>query len=285
MHLLKIIKQKKFIFNFILYNILIFIIITSSFPHTEKLFLFTIIIFESYYFVAKFKKIGIILVTTYNVISIINIFNIYHLDSLYHSTIILLQITIVISSIIIYIYVKKNENYKNELSNLSVIDSLCNIYNNKYYKKRIVEEISRAERIGSKLGLLIFDIDNFKNINNTYNYYKGDFVLKTLSNEISKIIRIEDVFCRYSSDKFIVIITEYNDSASEELNKRFFSTIDKINKKNILSIDSQLNISIGIAIYPDDTNDILDLFKQADYALLESKKNVGTTYTLYKDIE
>jgi diguanylate cyclase (GGDEF)-like protein len=176
------------------------------------------------------------------------------------------------SSIIIYIYTKKNENYKNKLYDLSTIDPLCNIYNNQYYKKKIIEEISKAKKTDSKLGLLIFNIDNFKNINITYDYNKSDFVLKTLSNEISKIIRTEDIFCRYSNDKFIIIITEYNDLILNEINRKISSSIDKINKKNILSINSKLDLSIGIAIYPDDTNNALDLFKQADQELLESKK-------------
>jgi len=71
--------------------------------------------------------------------------------------------------------------------------------------ERISKEISRTGRTNTQLGLLIFDIDNFKKINDEFGHYKGDFVLKTLTNEISKIIRTEDIFCRYGGDEFIIL--------------------------------------------------------------------------------
>ncbi|MDM8534986.1 GGDEF domain-containing protein, partial [Clostridiaceae bacterium HSG29] len=186
--------------------------------------------------------------------------------------------------ICIYEYIKINDNYKKELLKLSTIDHLCGIYNNRYYKQRIAEEISKARRINSKIGLLIFDIDNFKKINDTYGHHEGDLILKKLSEEISKIIRTEDVFCRYAGDEFIIIITYYNNPISNKIIARINNLLNKINTENSLTVDSRLNISAGLSIYPDDAQNEIELFKNADHSLYESKKHEGTVFTSFSNL-
>ncbi len=280
----QIIKQKKFIFHFVFYSFIIFLIITINKQENFKLILMIFAIIESYFLVVLFKHIGYIITLIYNFSGFLVIFKSHHFLSLYFNSILAYIITTVIAITCIYEYVRISDNYKKELLKLSTIDYLCGIYNNRYYKQRIIEEISRARRFNSKIGLLIFDIDKFKKINDTYGHYKGDLVLKGLSNKISEIIRTEDVFCRYAGDEFIIIITDYNTEISNNIFTRINNLLNTINTENLLNIELDLSISIGLSIYPDDAQNEIELFKTADHSLYESKKHKGTVFTSFNDL-
>jgi len=182
----QIIKQKKFIFHFVFYSFIIFLIITINKQENLKLILMIITIIESYFLIVLFKHIGYIITLIYNFSGFFVIFKTHHFSSLYFNSILAYIVTTIIAIVCIYEYVKINDRNKKNLLKLSAIDQLCEIYNNRYYKQRIVEEISRAKRNNYKIGLLIFDIDKFKKINDTYGHYEGDTVLKGLSKKFQK---------------------------------------------------------------------------------------------------
>ena len=277
-------KSKYFWLHFLLYNIFIFIIAFSINNSNIKLMIMIITIVETYYLVIAFKKTGFVIGFVYNISGILVIFSIYKFDSLYHNSIMAHATASMISLIFIYWHVQKTDSYEEKLVEASTTDLLSGLYNNRYYTRKIEEELSRAKRENKSLGLLIIDIDKFKNINDTYGHEKGDFVIRTLCNEISKVIRIEDIFCRYGGDEFTIIITNYTNKAANKVSKKIFGVVNYINKNNLLLIDESIYLSIGISNYPNDSVNKTDLFKNADAAMYQSKKYDGNMYTLYEDI-
>jgi len=284
MNILKLIKSNNFILHFLFYNIIIFIISFSSISYNMKLLIMIIGIIECFYIVYYFKKIGFYISIIYNSLGIISLFFLFNFTSLYHNAIMSFLIISIVASIFIYKFIISNDKYKNELLKLSRTDQLCNIYNNRYYTEIIIKEISRAKRTNTQLGLLIFDIDHFKKINDSFGHYKGDLVLKTFANKISKIIRTEDTFFRYGGDEFIIIITNYNSHTLEKVFERINDTLNNINTTNLFSINTPITISLGLAIYPDEAENETELFKKADIFLYESKKYEGTILTSRKKI-
>lgn len=92
-----------------------------------------------------------------------------------------------------------------ELRALSITDALTGIYNRRYFQERLKSELSRAEREGLNLAVIMLDIDHFKHINDQYGHAQGDRVLQILCQRISQRLRRTDVFCRLGGEEFMVL--------------------------------------------------------------------------------
>jgi diguanylate cyclase (GGDEF)-like protein len=92
-----------------------------------------------------------------------------------------------------------------ELRALSITDVLTGIYNRRYFQERFKSELSRAERDGSSLSVIMLDIDHFKQINDQYGHAQGDRVLQALCQRIAQRLRRGDVFCRLGGEEFMVL--------------------------------------------------------------------------------
>jgi len=98
--------------------------------------------------------------------------------------------------------------YYEELYSLSITDGLLGIPNRRHMNFLLEKEVSRAKRHGHPLSLLIFDIDHFKNINDTYGHIAGDHILKQLVNLVQQNIRKEEFLCRYGGEEFVLIMAD-----------------------------------------------------------------------------
>jgi two-component system cell cycle response regulator len=96
--------------------------------------------------------------------------------------------------------------YHEEIYRLTTIDGLTQIYNKRYFQETLEREIGRAQRYRRDLSLIMFDIDRFKNINDTYGHLAGDYVLKHLATVIKSRIRREDILARYGGEEFAIIL-------------------------------------------------------------------------------
>jgi diguanylate cyclase (GGDEF)-like protein len=92
-----------------------------------------------------------------------------------------------------------------ELRALSVTDVLTGVYNRRYFQERLTAELSRVQRHGGALSVIMLDIDHFKRINDRYGHAMGDFVLQSLCQRISHRLRRDDVFCRLGGEEFMVL--------------------------------------------------------------------------------
>lgn len=151
------------------------------------------------------------------------------------------------------------------LNNIIKIDSLTGVYN-----RRILVSIR-------SLGTFIMcDIDNFKQINDTYGHETGDIVLKEISHIFISNIRINDIVCRLGGDEFLIII--YADDY-DLINNRINKICDEV--RNCLVIPNyEITLSVGIA-FADILDTVNSLLNKSDTALYESKENGKNQITYY----
>jgi len=159
-----------------------------------------------------------------------------------------------------------------ELKYSATHDELTTVLNRTAIFNFLENEMHRVKRFKKSLCLLMFDIDYFKKINDTYGHLVGDFVLRTVTTIIKKNIREVDLLGRYGGDEFLIILPETNIDKAEEIAQRIHKSIEthsfKTNKLNL-----KLTLSIGLAAYKKDYT--VDKFiETVDTALYEAK-NAG----------
>ncbi len=96
----------------------------------------------------------------------------------------------------------------NRLNSLVYIDALTNLYNHRYFQESLDNELLRAQRYNSVVSLLIFDIDHFKKVNDSYGHPAGDKVLSNIAVTIKNTVRPSDIVARYGGEEFAVILPE-----------------------------------------------------------------------------
>lgn len=153
-------------------------------------------------------------------------------------------------------------------------DSLTGLYNKGMTAKRVNERLSSLR--GKYHALFIIDIDNFKNVNDSYGHACGDNVLCEIAERLTLSFRKEDIIGRVGGDEFIALMANIGD-------------VDAVNAKAVEMCDTMrsaindvsLSISVGVAVSPAFGTYFSELYKNADAALYESKKNGKDSYTVY----
>ncbi len=166
-------------------------------------------------------------------------------------------------------------------ANLALIDELTWLYNRRFFNNAIEQEFNRSIRHGYELSLFFFDLDDFKQINDTYGHQVGDDVLKTLSRSIMRNSRSEDLACRYGGEEFVIILPETTKDGAFIHAQRIRKDIEKI---KFDGVERNVTISGGIANYPEDANNIKKLIKLSDSAMYKAKaKGKNCIVKYYKD--
>ena len=104
--------------------------------------------------------------------------------------------------------------YHEEIYRLTTIDGLTEAFNKRYFMDTLERELNRAQRYDRGLSLVLFDIDHFKKINDTYGHLAGDYVLRELASLVNQNIRRQDVFARYGGEEFAIILPEIDTQGS-----------------------------------------------------------------------
>ncbi|MBV7275096.1 EAL domain-containing protein [Clostridium sp. PL3] len=166
-------------------------------------------------------------------------------------------------------YTEKLESLSGELGHIAYHDSLTNLPNRIKLVKKLEEDISK-DKYGA---VILLDIDNFKSINDTLGHPYGDKILKKVAEEL-EYIKDEKMFIgRLGGDEFLILIQEEKDIAIIENYAKHIMNIFK-NKIIIEGQENYLNCSMGITLYPLDSNEVNQLFMNADMAMYKVK-NVG----------
>ena len=165
---------------------------------------------------------------------------------------------------------------------LAITDGLTGLYARRYFFERFNEELSRSKRQDLKFSFLMIDIDDFKNCNDTYGHLVGDLVLKDVARIIKENVREIDLAARYGGEEFSLILPETD-------SKRAMLVADRIRKRieeNIFSAYEEklkITVSIGLAVYPEDSQEALDLVEMADKALYVAKSSGKNIVCEYKE--
>ena len=149
---------------------------------------------------------------------------------------------------------------------------LTKIFNKKHFQERLAEEFAFANRHHAALTLVMFDLDHFKKINDTYGHIAGDHVLTTLAAAFERTIRSEDLFARYGGEEFVILCRATTQDQAAALCRRLMLTV----RGTDFTFQAQkipVTISIGVATVPDpDVKTPADLVQAADDALYEAKR-------------
>lgn len=154
---------------------------------------------------------------------------------------------------------------------LSFVDPLTGIYNRRYFEERLSREISRAERYHRPFQLLLIDVDNFKNINDTRGHPFGDYVLQQIARILKEELRRSDVVARYGGDEFIVLLPESEGMASDKVMYKLRRALRGHDWNDFDARESGLGLTVGMASYPDDGLEAKELVEAADKELYEFK--------------
>jgi diguanylate cyclase (GGDEF)-like protein len=155
-------------------------------------------------------------------------------------------------------------NLRKELSRLSITDSLTGLYNQRYFYKRLKEEVVRARRQKSALSLILLDLDNFKTFNDSHGHLAGDQALRNAGRLIHKSIRQGvDSGYRYGGDEFAIILIDADLTIARDIGSRI---------QDSFKSDGTLTASMGFVKYAQ-TMSIKDFVAQADRELYRAKEN------------
>ncbi|MEZ4271196.1 MAG: GGDEF domain-containing protein [Myxococcota bacterium] len=151
-------------------------------------------------------------------------------------------------------------------------DGLTQCFNKKYFMERLPSELTYAHRHNQPLALVMFDLDHFKEVNDTYGHLAGDYVLRMASAEIQRNLRSPDVLARYGGEEFAIIMRNTSADAAFIAAERVRRGIEAME----LDFDSnkiKVTISVGIAVVLDGhPNTALDLIASADRYLYKAKE-------------
>jgi diguanylate cyclase (GGDEF)-like protein len=165
-----------------------------------------------------------------------------------------------------------DESFQRQMYESALRDGLTKIFNKKYFLDRIESEFAYAVRHKSPLSLVMFDIDHFKKINDTWGHLAGDYALVTLTNAVGQTIRQEDVFARYGGEEFVVIcrgVDLAGATAFGERVRRLVQAYPFIYQE----VEIPVTISVGVASVPDmGMRESSELVALADEALYEAKR-------------
>lgn len=146
-------------------------------------------------------------------------------------------------------------------------DGLTKIYNRRYFEDTFEQQKAQAIRQNNALSLIIFDIDNFKDVNDTYGHVQGDEVLKKISAYITNHTRKGDTFARWGGEEFVILLNHVKLTKAISMANQFQKAIAAIEHPKI----GQVTCSFGVStLHPSDTAD--SLISRADEALYEAKE-------------
>jgi len=161
-----------------------------------------------------------------------------------------------------------------DLRKISITDSLTDLYNRRFFQDRINEEIERSRRHGLPVSLIMLDIDNFKQYNDTYGHLAGDEALRLTAATIKNSVRNIDRVARYGGEEFAVILPMTEIAAARDIAERIRSGVaGRYFPDDALRATVKLTASLGIASFPQHADNLFDLVGNADKALYISKVN------------
>ena len=156
------------------------------------------------------------------------------------------------------------------LLDLNTKDPLTGIYNRRYLESRLKSECERHHRYKREMSLVMFDIDFFKKVNDTYGHQCGDFVLMSIATAIFRLARSSDCLARYGGEEFCCILPETTSDDAIAFAERFRAHVAE-SVVTCVGADVRVTISLGISeLQEGDTPD--HLLKRADDALYQAKK-------------
>lgn len=166
------------------------------------------------------------------------------------------------------------------VSQMAINDPLTGLFNHAFLFKQIEKELDRAHRYGRAMSLVMVDIDNFKQYNDTFGHQQGDVVLREAAYILRSHVRSTDIVGRYGGEEFGVVLPETNLGQARVVGERLRTGVGEHSAKS-KGIQGTIHISAGIATCTPGTRTAEALVEQADQALYEAKHRGRNQVVLY----
>lgn len=178
--------------------------------------------------------------------------------------------------------ITERKKYEEKIQQMAFHDSLTGLPNRKLFSDRLGIVLAQARRNKKKVGIVMLDLDNFKDVNDTLGHDVGDTLLKAVAERLSVILRKSDTVARFGGDEFVLIFPDME--VIEEAIQVVQKIIDRFHKPFLIDTHQLVvTTSIGIAVYPNDGMDEEILMKNADIAMYQAKQAGRARYQLYKE--
>ena len=162
-------------------------------------------------------------------------------------------------------------SYHEEIYRMTIIDGLTGVANKRHFLEFLEREMARCMRYGRPLSLVMFDIDHFKQVNDTHGHLTGDYVLKEIAKRLSQRIRREELLARYGGEEFAAVLPETGRTGALE----FGEQIRQIVAREPFEFEGDklpVTISVGVAVFETQPVDAGTFIKLADENLYKAKR-------------
>src|SRR5206468_12108602 len=153
----------------------------------------------------------------------------------------------------------------------SLTDPLTALPNTRFMFMHLTRELARADRLKSEVALMVMDLDNFKDINDTYGHHVGDRALREVADVLRGAIRPYDMCVRYAGDEFIVVLSGCGAEEAELKRAELQHAVDDMPFEGRAGTPLQLGVSIGASVFPHDGNSYETLIATADGRMYRDK--------------
>ena len=162
------------------------------------------------------------------------------------------------------------------------VDELTGLYNRRFLEEYARKLLAMARRKGQPLGIIMMDLDHFKEFNDVYGHEVGDRILRHFAKTATQAMREANLAARYGGEEFVVILPETDAQGCLRLGERIRLAVERMvvpsgTEKPL----PQVTVSLGIAVYPDHAQSLEELLQASDKALYESKRAGRNRSTVY----
>ncbi len=154
----------------------------------------------------------------------------------------------------------------------SIRDHLTGLLNRRYFDATLEDKIQRGASKGFTYGVMLMDIDNFKDYNDQYSHATGDIILQRVASFLSETLERHAIVCRHGGDEFAIIIPDTSQAQLYDVAQNLRAEIKDVNITDICQAGKNLSLSIGLALFPENGNIAEDLMAHADRNLMLAKE-------------
>jgi diguanylate cyclase (GGDEF)-like protein len=165
-----------------------------------------------------------------------------------------------------------NLKLRETLQNQAIRDPLTGLYNRRYLEETMDRELHRSRRLKASLGVVMMDLDHFKDFNDSFGHGAGDALLSALAHVITTGIRSEDIACRYGGEEFLLVMPGSSLETTRERAENVRQAVQTLQVKYQNHFLKSPTLSLGVAIFPDHGVTAEEVIAAADAALYRAKQ-------------
>ncbi len=166
-----------------------------------------------------------------------------------------------------------NLRLRESLRQQSIRDALTGLFNRRYLEEALERELHRATRSHTQIGVVMLDIDHFKQFNDAFGHATGDLLLRELGSFLKQCIRGGDIACRYGGEEFLLLLPDTSLETLQERSEQMRKDIKKLRAPDQGELWETITISLGVAIFPENGSTGEELLHAADDALYRAKSS------------